>query len=332
MTRFLRFSVLAIAAAIVFQAGSAHAVLITHYTFDEGTGANVIDNVGSNDAVADSGTIGWVDGLIGGAGDFNGSTDLIAPSILDTATAFTLTAWVNIDVTDGSYKGIFMSRVSNWGFAQDGGDNFDIRYDNAGGGSDGKDTPTGSESANVGEWVHLAQTWRNDGTGEYYLNGQPAGSKTGASTVFNDDAGDQNWFLGSDNGRNLNGQIDDIGIWMDEALPATEIERIYNNGLAGFPLTEPGTFVLGDVNGGGEVNSVDFEIIRNNFLKELDDRSDGDLVDNGIVDFADYAQWKQVTPKDPDPSGAIASVGVPEPSSILIVAAGVLGLGILRRI
>lgn len=250
----LGFSLVAVVAALALSP-MANAALLAHYTFDEGAGTQAGDSSGNGfHAVQDSGTIGWVaqgagadDGHIGPfAGDFNGSTDLIAPDILAGATQFTLSAWVNVDTTGGGYKGIFMSRVSNWGFARDGdGDHFDYRYDNTGGGSDGPDSAHGT--ASVDNWHHLAMTWRNDGTGEYYLNGALVGTKSGASTVYMDDVGTQNWFLGSDNGRNINAQIDDVAVW-DVAVNGGVIAKLYrdgNNGInAAASVPEPSTVLI----------------------------------------------------------------------------------------
>lgn len=87
--------------------------------------------------------------------------------------------------------------------------------------------------------------------------------------------------------------------------------------------------VPGDVDGDGLTNSADFEIIRQNFWQTFEDRTEGDLVNNDFVDFADYAQWKQA-PKDADPLGA-ASQAVPEPSTLMLLA-GALLFGIRRRV
>lgn len=251
--KILNLAAALVALALVAQPTSA--ALVAHYTFDEGTGTGALDSSGNAaHAVQDSGTIGFVaqgagpdDGHIGPfAGEFS-SADLITPDILAGATEFTASVWVNLDNTNG-YNGIFMSRVSNWGFASDGGDNFDYRYDNPGPGSDGPNSATGTKSAAVNVWTHLAMTWRNDGTGEYYLNGVQIGSKTGASTVYQDDAGSQNWYIGSDNDRRINAQIDDVAVW-DVAFNANTIAKLYadgNNGInAAESVPEPTSVVLG---------------------------------------------------------------------------------------
>jgi hypothetical protein len=86
----------------------------------------------------------------------------------------------------------------------------------------------------------------------------------------------------------------------------------------------------GDVDGdgvGGEYPD-DFAPIRDNFQKAVTLRTEGDLVSNGKVDFADYAQWKAARNAA---GGSMAEVdfsflSVPEPSAgaLILFAAAVL--------
>jgi hypothetical protein len=78
----------------------------------------------------------------------------------------------------------------------------------------------------------------------------------------------------------------------------------------------------GDVNGDGVPDINDFHIIRANLFKSGQTRAQGDLVGvGGVVDFADYREWKQNAA-----AGLAASVSlsgsVPEPSSGLLLAVG----------
>ena len=57
-------------------------------------------------------------------------------------------------------------------------------------------------------------------------------------------------------------------------------------------------------------------------------RNEGDLNNDGKVDFRDFRQWKaNFVP----PPGTPADVGVPEPASGLLAAAGAMALGAIRR-
>jgi hypothetical protein len=89
--------------------------------------------------------------------------------------------------------------------------------------------------------------------------------------------------------------------------------------------------VLGDVDGdmiGGEFPD-DFEPIRANFRMLVGARTDGDLVRDGIVDFADFHEWKAAFL---GAGGSLADVNlgfltnVPEPSAALLVLLGGVGL------
>jgi hypothetical protein len=74
----------------------------------------------------------------------------------------------------------------------------------------------------------------------------------------------------------------------------------------------------GDVNRDGQVNLTDFHIIRGNLFKTGQSRAQGDLVGDGIVNFADYREWKNNVPAglaaSADLSGAI-----PEPGAALML-------------
>ena len=89
--------------------------------------------------------------------------------------------------------------------------------------------------------------------------------------------------------------------------------------------------VFGDVDGdgiGGEFPD-DFDPIRANFRKNVSARTDGDLVQNGIVDFADFDEWKTAFLSG---GGSLTNVdfsflaNVPEPASAGLAWAAVVAL------
>jgi hypothetical protein len=100
------------------------------------------------------------------------------------------------------------------------------------------------------------------------------------------------------------------------------------HGVASIPV------FTGDVNGDGLTNSADVEIIRTNYNRngELEsvvlEIADGDLLNDNVIDYKDYAVWKRL-PKDPDPLSLTGGAHVPEPSSLLMLCA--LGLWRIRR-
>jgi hypothetical protein len=91
--------------------------------------------------------------------------------------------------------------------------------------------------------------------------------------------------------------------------------------------------VFGDVDGdgiGGEFPD-DFEPIRANFRKSVSGRTAGDLVGNGIVDFADFDQWKTAFLTA---GGSLAKVdfsflaSVPEPTSVGLLFTAIAALAV----
>jgi len=96
--------------------------------------------------------------------------------------------------------------------------------------------------------------------------------------------------------------------------------------------------IPGDTNGngvGGEFPD-DFDPIRDNFRQMVAERSEGDLVRDGFVDFKDFREWKAAFL---DAGGSLAEVdlsfiaNVPEPGSCLLafLAIGWLTLSFRRR-
>jgi hypothetical protein len=91
----------------------------------------------------------------------------------------------------------------------------------------------------------------------------------------------------------------------------------------------------GDTDGNGMVNIDDFEPIRANFRKMVASRAEGDLVSNGVVDFADFRQWKGAFVAG---GGSLAGLDltlgavVPEPSTsvMLMVTLSAAALGGIR--
>ena len=326
--------------ATTVAATQCRAALVAHYKFDDEVGTTALDSAtadGSQDAVTNQGTIGWLqfdEGLIGGALDLDGASSLQAPDALGAgATALTISGWINVDATAG-YKGVFSLRPTNWGLNVEGGGasdyHADLRIANTGGGSQGIDSPNASIVA--GQWHHLAITWTTDGvtsTGTGYLDGASVGSTTSGATAY--DGANDMWNIGDDpccGGREINAQIDDIAVF-DTAMDAAGILQIYNWGLAGKDAIgndAPAPRVPGDVDGNGVANMVDFGIIRDNFYEAATTREEGDLNRDGIVDFDDFDAWKSA------PQGASPAAGiVPEPAAAALLLSGLAGLCAARR-
>jgi hypothetical protein len=79
----------------------------------------------------------------------------------------------------------------------------------------------------------------------------------------------------------------------------------------------------GDVDGDDDVDMDDFAIIRMNFQKAMTERTDGDLVNDDVVDFRDFRQWKNNAPAPV--LAQWAALGVPEPSTVMLAGLALAG-------
>jgi hypothetical protein len=90
--------------------------------------------------------------------------------------------------------------------------------------------------------------------------------------------------------------------------------------------------VLGDTDGDGIVEAEDLTPIRTNYLQTVTMRSQGDLTGDLMVTFADFRQWKTEYLEANPGGGSLAGVdlgflnAVPEPSALILVLTGLLGL------
>lgn len=82
--------------------------------------------------------------------------------------------------------------------------------------------------------------------------------------------------------------------------------------------------VAGDVDFSGEADINDFNTIRDNFGNAVTSRSDGDLNRDFVVDMNDYNLWASAV--GPALAAQASWNVVPEPSSLILLAAGVVGV------
>jgi hypothetical protein len=330
----------------------------------------VPDIVNGNDAVWQNGNetdgfnlagLGYVAGKIGGAvrlaGGANNFFLVDAISQLDgisptppfgggdpvLGVGATWSAWIYVDSSNTStYQGIITGRGvtdettagqgvnQNWGINWTGG-SLDTRVS-------GQAILTPANSITRNEWHHLALVWGNvDGSQSFippahqiYVDGQFA-SQNPDSAVFEIDSSGS-WLIGNDTGggtRQFQGLLDDFAVF-DSALSAAQIQTLYNNGLSGTNASGVLTtsIVAGDVDGGG-VTIADFNIIRDNLGQAVTARSQGDLNGNRLVDLDDFQQWLNSVPPALA-NQALASMAVPEPSSLVLTAV-VAAVGLIIR-
>jgi hypothetical protein len=250
-------------AASLLTAASSNAALVSLYTLDDTSGGVAVDSVGGNDATWQNGSTNLANaaGQMGGAanmtdsgaGTANNYFQMMLPELIG-ANALSISAWVNNDGNNG-YTGVVMTRTFNgatnnsWGVAIEpdaSSWHFDSRVNGP-----GIDSPAGTIPID-GNWSHLVLVWDgNASTHTQYLNGVQSNSGASiAGPIAGPNSGP--WYIGYDDccggGRDFDGLFDDISIW-DHALSASEVSTIYNNGVAGVGVPEPGVTVLGLLGG-----------------------------------------------------------------------------------
>ena len=156
---------------------------LLHWSFDEGSGTNVLDSSGAGNNGVLAGSPTWVtNGVLGGALSFAGGDDSVrgtnAMSQLDGLRAFSLSLWVKRDGTNAD-QGIFT--------AADSGTNVTLALSSKTFGSCGQYTNVIEAtiattrdsirhvSANnilTNGWQHLMLTWSNGLAPALYINGQ----------------------------------------------------------------------------------------------------------------------------------------------------------------
>ncbi len=157
---------------------------ILHWTFDEGSGTNVLDSSGAGRNGVLTGAPGWVtNGVLGGASRLAGTNDCVrqtpATNFLDGLEAFSVSLWVNSAATNTG-QGILC--------ANDTGTDGTLALYTSSAASCGSSSnvieATVSTTFGVARyisasnvmtngWQHLALTWSNGLAPALYINGQP---------------------------------------------------------------------------------------------------------------------------------------------------------------
>jgi hypothetical protein len=239
---------------------------LLHWSFDEGSGTNVLDSSGAGNNGVLAGSPTWVtNGVLGGALSFAGGNDSAlgtnATSLLDGLKAFSLSLWIKRDGTNAD-QGIFA--------ASDSGTNVTLALSSKTLASCGNYTNVIEAtiatthgfvrhvSANnlvTNAWQHLLLTWSNGLAPALYVNGQldqPLDHMVTLGGVLTNcprfvvGKGPPDWPL------SWNGQIDDVRVfprllttWESAALaslPPTNYGAVVDAGTnVTLQLTSPGT-------------------------------------------------------------------------------------------
>lgn len=344
---------------IAFLPTHSHAVVplptVGHWKFDENSGGVASDSINGNNGIWDGGAGDnvWAAGLIGGGSQTNdenaggnGQEHFTIPSLsqLNGATGMTISIWFNQNVEPNNnthYNALFMTRFlessfggggENWGVALENTSvprHIDWRVDGASG------TEDDSISGDFG-WHHVAFSWNGVlGERKLYFDGALLHNENAPTgTILNGGS----WDIGNDTccgSREFTGTLDELAVW-DSALSESVVNEIYTNGLMGINASSESPPLRGDVDLDGD---VDFDETDNDMLSDLDIiennfglfptgafRSDGDLTNDGVVDFADALEWRRGFQLSGGDLSALTQ-RVPEPTGIGI--AGMFGMLIL---
>jgi hypothetical protein len=198
--------------------------LVAYWTFDEGQGKTAHDLSGNGLDGTLNGSPKWVNGQLGGALDFNGSSDFVEipqnPRLSITG-AITIAAWTNMRANSSGEMAI----VSKGGWAANdlpyelteerGGVIFWQFYNDAGRDSCSPNSPS------AGEWHHIAATY--DGkVFKCYIDGV-LGEEWAYAGAMPQNTASVTIGCRSRGGTFFNGMIDDVRLY-DRALTAGQIK------------------------------------------------------------------------------------------------------------
>jgi len=201
--------------------------LLGYWSFEENTGTTTADVHNGNHTGTFGATPTWTTGIRGYAVDYQEVNDKIvlansADFNFDSGTQdFTLSAWINlddvaqnnmvIDQRDGNNDG-YMLLVLSSGVVSCSLDNVDILSD--------------AEIDTADTWYSIICVVDRDGNGQIYINGVASGSPVAVSSEVMTTNNDGVIFgLDTDNLNDLDGTIDEVGIW-NRVLTSTEIEEL----------------------------------------------------------------------------------------------------------
>lgn len=205
--------------------------LVAWWKFDDATGSTAVDSSTTGaDGTLDSPT--WTTGQRDGALDFDGNDRVEfgnAPS-LSGNTAFTVSAWINLDSGTNTSGTIIQQRALNGFNGQ-----YRLTTTAAGllnfylfGNSAEQFNFSGTTAVNDGQWHHVIATRDEVGNAQIYLDGELEASVTG--TIQRDLSGSIDVGIGCDIRDSItyfNGKIDDVRIYSRQ-LGADERAKLRN--------------------------------------------------------------------------------------------------------
>ena len=206
---------------------------IAHWKLDDGTGFTAVDSEGGHDGKLVGGT--WTTGTLGGALDFNGSTDYVLVADdpnLDITKAITLMAWIKPNKVAIQYflKKAISGSTDGYELVLSSSGKVVFRLNQKSQGDTYRIDSATSYPTDGSTWMHAAATY--DGTVQrLYINGIEEVSNPASITIGTNDTA-----LGigaqADGIRLYDGTMDDVRIY-NRALSPTEITAAAGKGGGG---------------------------------------------------------------------------------------------------
>ncbi len=209
-------------AATLLVASAASGALVSHWAFDDGSGATASDSTGTNNGTLGGNPTWSTGGKLGGALDFDGTDHVdTGAAILPDTGSFTAMGWLKTDVDhqNGAIFGQGLSsepRLILYGTRMDSSDVARLFL--------GGQTVISTTKTNDYQWHHVALTRTGDDF-RIFVDGTHEATGSRSTTV----PASTNTILGrADNGANygFSGLLDDMAIW-DEALSVGEVGAVH---------------------------------------------------------------------------------------------------------
>jgi alpha-L-arabinofuranosidase len=274
----------AVVLAMPGSAGAASGPTLTgHWTFDEGSGSTAFDSSGAGHSLMLSGGAGWGQGVVGpSALSVNGAGQYAAASgpVVVTTQSFTVSAWVNLNNTNGFQTVVSQdgSQVSGF-YLQLRGDSHRFAFTHI-----AYDSPSGLgtvATANAiipqpGEWYLLTGVYdAARGTISIYVNGslQDTQSFSGSWQASGPFAVGRGKYAGNPTDF-VSGRIDDVRTYSG-VLSASAISQLAGSGTLSVDASQSGPAInatqfgafLEEINHSAD-GGIYAELIRNRDLKE----------------------------------------------------------------
>lgn len=268
--------------------------LIAHYKFDEESGTTATDSSGLNNNAKLNGGAVWAEGQNGNAVSLDGKSGYVSmpTGILSNVNDVTISAWVKLNsLNQWARIWDFGTGTNSYMFLTPQSSENKLRFAISISGY------TNEEQLNAplletGIWKHITVTLSGN-TGILYVDGlEVARNENMTLNPTSLGSTTQNYIGKSqfDNDPYLNGLVDDLRIF-NKALDADEVKALFDSKQV--------TYIYGDVNGDGEVDAIDFAVMKKYLLGDVSAMQSqyweitGDLNQDGTIDAIDIANMKK---------------------------------------